>query len=116
MLQLLSYDWPGNVRELQNVIERAVIVSVAGPLHLDLPGITAKMPSSMASPATPTSNAEFRVVHEEKKREQDRANILVALKKTNWKIAGKHGAAELLGLRPSTLASRMKRLGIIRGD
>jgi predicted ATPase/transcriptional regulator with GAF, ATPase, and Fis domain/tRNA A-37 threonylcarbamoyl transferase component Bud32 len=116
VLQLLHYDWPGNVRELQNVIERAVIVSGAGPLHLDLPSITAKVPPSMASPATPTSSAEVRVVHEDKKREQDRDNILAALQKTNWKIAGKHGAAELLGLRPSTLASRIKRLGIVRGD
>ena len=116
VLQLLSYDWPGNVRELQNVIERGVIVSRTGPLHLDLPAVTAKMSSSMATPATPTSSSDLRVVHEDKKREQDRNNILGALRTTNWKIAGKHGAADLLGLRPSTLASRIKRLGIVRGD
>ena len=83
VLQLLSYDWPGNVRELQNVIERAVIVSRNGPLQLDLPATTAKMSSSMASPATPTSRTDVRVVHEDKKREQDRGNIVAALQKTN---------------------------------
>lgn len=116
VLQLLSYDWPGNVRELQNVIERAVIVSGTGPLHLDLPSITSKMPSSNASPMPASPAAESRVVREDRKREQDRDNILAALRKTNWKISGQHGAAELLGLKPSTLASRIKRLGIVRED
>ena len=115
VLQLLSYDWPGNVRELQNVIERAVIVSGTGPLYLDLPAHTLKTVSSTGA-AAPTPRTDQRVVREDKKREQDRDNILAALLKTNWKIAGQHGAAELLGLRPSTLASRIKRLGIVRGD
>ena len=116
VLQLLSYDWPGNVRELQNVIERAVIVSGTGPLQLDLPATSETMSSPTVPPATPTSRTDVRVVHEDKKREQDRGNIVAALQKTNWKIAGKHGAADLVGLKPSTLASRIKRLGIVRGD
>ena len=116
VLQLLSYDWPGNVRELQNVIERAVIVSGTGSLQLDLPATTAGASSSTPPPTIAAPGTDLGVVREDKKRQQDRENILAALQKTNWKIAGRRGAAELLGLKPSTLASRIKRLGIVRGE
>ncbi len=109
--RLKNYHWPGNVRELENVIERAVIVSKAGRLHLDLPD-----PESQSqTPPIPVLQAveESRVLMTESERlERDRRMILKALEQAGGKVFGEGGAAELLGLKPTTLASRMKRLGI----
>ncbi len=109
--RLKNYHWPGNVRELENVIERAVIVSKAGRLHLDLPD-----PESQSqTPPIPVLQAveESRVLMTESERlERDRRMILKALEQAGGKVCGESGAAELLGLKPTTLASRMKRLGI----
>jgi transcriptional regulator with GAF, ATPase, and Fis domain len=100
-----AYDWPGNVRELQNVVERAAIVSGGGPLSLDLPpGVGGKRPAIPAAPGEVIPEIEWR------RRERD--NILAALKRAHFKISGSGGAAELLGINPGTLASRMKVLGI----
>jgi transcriptional regulator with GAF, ATPase, and Fis domain len=110
--QLKSYYWPGNIRELQNVIERAVILARGGVLQLELMlprGVTeagSALPSGAAA-LTPT-----RVIREEKWKERERANILAALRQTDGKIYGRSGAAELLGVKPNTLAYRMKVLGI----
>jgi transcriptional regulator with GAF, ATPase, and Fis domain len=105
-----GYDWPGNVRELQNVVERAVIVSRGGKLSLDLPhmGPTPAKPRS-AEPLLLSPNA---VIPEKEWRERARTNVLAALREANFRISGCGGAAELLGLNPSTLASRLKTLGI----
>jgi transcriptional regulator with GAF, ATPase, and Fis domain len=104
--QLVAYDWPGNVRELHNVLERAAIVSL-GPL-LDVCGLITP-PSSRPLAA---SGLEKEPSGGETLREREREHILSALGRSNWKIAGRGGAAELLGLHANTLRSRMQRLGI----
>src|SRR5262249_31181828 len=106
--RLRDYVWPGNVRELQHVIERSVIVSRNGPLQLDLPALRAPAPP-MAPPV-----AERRPLREDELRSLERRNLLQALERAKWRITGSGGAAELLGLRPSTLRDRMKALGIRR--
>lgn len=109
--RLKAYHWPGNIRELQNVIERAVITSIDGNLNLDraLPDL----PANSNSDAAPRS-ADRRVRSAKEIGQLERQNLLLAMETTGWRIAGKDGAAHLLGLKPSTLASRMKALGIQR--
>ena len=114
-LDLLErYDWPGNVRELSNVIERAVILSEGGSLRIDLVmGEDMPPPAPRASP--PSSAAtEPAVLSQRELKRQERDNVLAALETTKWRIYGPGGAAQLLGLKPTTLASRLKRLGIER--
>jgi transcriptional regulator with GAF, ATPase, and Fis domain len=113
---LQAYDWPGNIRELQNVIERAVIISQGGLLRTDLVLGNSMMPKSRIFESTvtarlPGSFAGLRH-HELKSRERD--NILLALESAGWKVYGPGGAAELLGLKPTTLAARMKVMRIQR--
>ncbi len=109
-----SYDWPGNVRELQNVVERAVIVSRGRKLSLDLPGDTKQPPRSI--PITPAADPTRPIIRESEWRAMARANVLAALRQCDSKISGKSGAAELLGLNPGTLASRLRALGINARD
>jgi transcriptional regulator with GAF, ATPase, and Fis domain len=100
---LMQYDWPGNVRELQNVIERALILNPGGPLnfdHLDAPRLHRAVDVCAGSE------------HIEKLDDAIARHIRLALKRTNGRIHGSGGAAELLGVNPSTLRSRMKKLGI----
>jgi len=109
---LRSYSWPGNVRELRNVIERALITSPDGSVRLGsiLPGS-----SSGATPAAVAKTAlSGGVLTDKDLREVERENILRALQATGWRVAGDAGAASLLGLKPSTLRSRMAALGIER--
>ena len=108
--QLLSYDWPGNVRELQNVIERAVITNRGGPLGFDLPSSGGSGPSASGI----TLSAEVGVVSDAEMRRWERDNVLRALERTNWRVYGPEGAAALLGVRATTLASRIKKLGLGR--
>jgi formate hydrogenlyase transcriptional activator len=108
--QLTAHDWPGNVRELQNTVERAVILSREGPLRFDLPrpdasGTTLAHPGTTPRPALLT--------RDELKR-QERDGIAAALRQTGGKIFGPGGAAELLGMKPTTLASRIAALRINR--
>lgn len=111
--KLQDYDWPGNIRELRNVIERAVIVSRGGALNFDLP---VKHSSSIPSPARPTEviGAEPEILTEPEMQRRERENLLAALRKTNWKIKGADGAAELLGVKPTTLITRMNKWGLKR--
>jgi PAS domain S-box-containing protein len=108
--ELQSYDWPGNVRELQNVIERAVIRSGNGRLEL---GLTR---SSSSRPVTRKIDRQVQpgVTSLAEVKEQERTLILEALAKTRGKIYGANGAAALLGLKPTTLSSRVHRLGLKR--
>jgi formate hydrogenlyase transcriptional activator len=99
--RLMAYDWPGNVRELQNVIERAVILSHSSTIAVDdmfLPG-----PTRTTQPEQSLHLGEL-----------ERSHILKVLDQTNWRIYGNGGAAELLGLNPETLRSRIRKLGIRR--
>jgi transcriptional regulator with GAF, ATPase, and Fis domain len=109
--RLKAYSWPGNVRELQNVIERAVITSIDGKLNLDR-----ALPDALLAPAAGDDlKTTYRGVRTAKELEQfEKENLVQALESTGWRIAGKDGAAQLLGLKPSTLTSRMKALGIER--
>lgn len=105
---LRAYDWPGNVRELENVVERAIITVRGGPLHFELPVATRRQePERDDAPAV-------KVRTEEELRTAERANIVATLNKTRWKVYGRGGAAELLGIKPGTLAARMKKLGLRR--
>jgi transcriptional regulator with GAF, ATPase, and Fis domain len=108
--KLQSYDWPGNIRELRNVIERAVIVSRGGALDFDLP--VRHSPPLLATREATSSEPEILTEPELQRRERE--NLLAALHKTNWKIRGADGAAELLGVKPTTLVTRMKKWGLQR--
>jgi transcriptional regulator with GAF, ATPase, and Fis domain len=108
---LVAYDYPGNVRELQNIIERALVLSGRdGELRLQLgrPAPRSRPPDSGPRPGT------GEVLSEESMRELERRNLLNALERSDYKIAGERGAARLLGISPSTLTYRMKQLGLER--
>ncbi len=105
--KLQNYDWPGNVRELRNVIERAVILARGGALDFDLPVSNRPLPARAATPAANAPQPELLTEAELQRRERD--NLLATLEKTNWKIKGPDGAAELLGVKPTTLLSRMEK-------
>jgi len=114
IIQLQAYDWPGNIRELRNVIERAVILARGGTLQFDLPSTDSKLPppSDASTPAGSPDAPDCLTDLEIRQRERD--NLLTALKKTGWRLKGRDGAAELLGLKPSTLRSRIKALNLRR--
>jgi transcriptional regulator with GAF, ATPase, and Fis domain len=97
MEALQRYDWPGNVRELRNVIERAIILSSGPILHVELP----------ASPTQETA-------HDMTLEAIERRHIVAVLDQVRWRIRGEGGAAQRLGLKPSTLESRITKLGIKR--
>ena len=104
--QLELYDWPGNVRELQNIIERAVITSRGGALHFSLSqDATAKVRQRPASDFA-------EVVPEEEMKRRERNNMMAALERTGGRIYGPNGAAALLGIKPTTLAARLKTFGL----
>ena len=111
--QLERYNWPGNVRELQNVIERGLILSGQQGLEFDIPQQgEGRVPSPHQE-----SNASLKrrpVVSEHEMRRWERDNTLAALQQADWKIYGKGGAAERLGLKPTTLVARIKKMGIQR--
>ena len=106
---LLAHDWPGNVRELKNVIERAVILSSGEQLRLDL-----AMPEVLSGAATVTVDTEpdRSYLTEPEMRDREKDNLLRVLEASGWKISGPSGAAERLGVKPSTLAYRMKVFGV----
>jgi len=119
MERLVGYDWPGNVRELENVIERAVILSRGIELEV-APGVLPEQDAIAPKLAAPSRSA-----HEEQRagvpspqsiKQVERDHILQVLMRTNWRIEGSEGAAALLNLNPSTLRSRMKKLGVQRSS
>ena len=111
-VQLLQrYDWPGNIRELQHVLERAAILAGDGKLRLDLPDMDQKEKVKRSS-AAEHSEATPKVLTVDQLRELERDNIRLALKLTNGKVYGQDGAAALLGMKPTTLASRIQSLNI----
>jgi DNA-binding NtrC family response regulator len=94
---LQAYPWPGNVRELRNIIERAMIITTGPVLHFDVPKI-----------------AESKTDQCMTLEEVEKRHIIEALNTTGWRVSGKDGAADVLGINPKTLESRMQRLGIQR--
>jgi len=106
--ELEAYPWPGNVRELQNVVERAVIRSRSGPLEFDLPGAAA------ATPIPQAAKGDRPVLTQAQWKQLERDNLRAALEATGWRVSGPHGAAVLLGMKPTTLASRIRALRIER--
>jgi transcriptional regulator with GAF, ATPase, and Fis domain len=116
---LQDYDWPGNVRELRNVIERTAIFAQGEALVFELP-VTGDLRSfpNEPSPHSPEledqDKLEPEYFTEAEIRRLERENILAILSKTGWKIKGIDGAAELLGVKPTTLVSRMEKLGLKR--
>jgi PAS domain S-box-containing protein len=97
MERLQQYPWPGNVRELRNQVERGMIVSDGHSLRIDLPG------GDLGPTSLPVTLEEV-----------ERKHICAVLERVQWRVSGKGGAAEILGLLPTTLHSRMKKLGISR--
>jgi PAS domain S-box-containing protein len=108
--RLQAYLWPGNIRELQNVIERAIIVSKGNRLQFSVPGETVE--TDTLSKISAGEEAETIPFTETERLARDRKNIIAALRLCNGKISGESGAAELLGIKPTTLASRMKSLSV----
>jgi transcriptional regulator with GAF, ATPase, and Fis domain len=102
MERLVAYDWPGNVRELEHVIERALILS---------PGSTLMVEELVSVPG---AAAPLNAGGSQQMADAERAHILRVLRDCGWKVKGNGNAAERLGLNPSTLRSRMKKLGIER--
>jgi DNA-binding NtrC family response regulator/ligand-binding sensor domain-containing protein len=100
MNMLQTYNWPGNVRELENIIERAIITSKGKNLTLS---------DWLPKTETVANNDEILTIQENEKQ-----HIIKALEKTDWKISGENGAAEILGIKRTTLEARMKKLNIQR--
>jgi transcriptional regulator with GAF, ATPase, and Fis domain len=98
LLALQQYPWPGNIRELRNVVERAMITTDGPVLSIELPSTPARRSGS--------SSRSLKVV--------ERDYVLAVLQQTGWRVRGPRGAAVVLGLPPTTLENRMKRLGIVR--
>ena len=95
MEALVAYEWPGNVRELRNLVERAMILTTGPTIRI--------YPEIEIDEVTSRSIASA-----------ERTRILQILQNTGWRIRGPHGAAARLGLKPTTLESRIKKLGIAR--
>jgi len=116
MSRLCAYSWPGNIRELQNVIERAVVLSKGPVLEIERSALfdfppaepVASIPARSPTLASPPSSSVRSL------EEVERQHIVDVLTQANWRIEGDRGAAKLLNLRPSTLRSRMQKLGIVR--
>lgn len=118
--QLQAYRWPGNIRELQNVIERAIIICQNNKLSFDLPNSTAdnliaNAATQSEKEVTMTRNklSEPQAYSEDERLERDRKNIQLALAACKGRISGENGAAQLLGIKPTTLTSRIKKWGIV---
>ena len=115
--RLVSYSWPGNVRELENVIERAVILSRGSELEVApdvLPEVAAVARTLAAAPRPTLEEKRPKAPLPQSIDQVERNHILEVLMLTNWRIEGTEGAAALLNMNPSTLRSRMKKLGVQR--
>jgi DNA-binding NtrC family response regulator len=110
---LLGYDWPGNIRELRNVIERAVIFARGGALDFDVPAFGSFVdPTSFGLQEVEQAEPEY--ITEVEMRRRERQNLFTVLQKADWRIKGVDGAAELLGVNPTTLISRIGKMGLKR--
>lgn len=113
--QLEAYSWPGNVRELQNALERARIVAANGNLRFDgLGGAPSSTAEKRRHRVEVAATSPGSVKTREQLRDEERANLENALAACGGKVFGPEGAAKLLGMKPTTLASRLKALGVVR--
>jgi DNA-binding NtrC family response regulator len=110
---LQGYDWPGNIRELRSVIERAVIFARGGALDFDLPAVDSWPDPTPAAPRL-GDRADLEYLTDSEMQRLERENLFAVLEKTGWKIKGIDGAAELLGVKPTTLISRIGKMGLKR--
>ncbi len=110
---LQGYDWPGNIRELRNVIERGVLFAQGGPLVFDVPGTGTSVDLTSLGPRN-VVQAEPEFLTESEMRRRERENLFSVLQKAGWRIKGVNGAAELLGVKPTTLFARIEKLGLKR--
>ena len=110
---LRSYEWPGNIRELRNVIERAAIFARGGALVFDLAQNWTSADFTSFGPLN-SDRPEPDYLTESEMRRRERENLLAILEKTGWRIKGIDGAAELLGVKASTLVARVKKMGFKR--
>lgn len=97
---LTDYHWPGNIRELENLVQRSLIMS---------PGRTLVLGDWLRGKPSANQKAGLMTVEE-----TERAHMTAVLEKTHWKVSGENGAARLLDMIPTTLDSRMRKLGIKR--
>jgi DNA-binding NtrC family response regulator len=110
---LQSYEWPGNIRELRNVIERAAIFARGGALEFDLAQNGTSADLTTFGPLN-SDRPEPEYLTESEMRRRERENLLAILEKTGWRIKGIDGAAELLGVKATTLVARVKKMGFKR--
>jgi transcriptional regulator with GAF, ATPase, and Fis domain len=115
LAELEAYDWPGNVRELRNVLERAVITTPHSATRIVLPPLQREGSTRPPSDRPPPASQRRSVLAEADMRRLERDNLLAALEATGGRVYGRGGAAELLGVKPTTLASRLKKLGSTSG-
>jgi formate hydrogenlyase transcriptional activator len=113
MERLMDYPWPGNIRELENVLERAVILATGNALEIG-PDFLPVSSSATSKPSLSTGAAQAAEDQQQSLETVERNYILTTLHQTNWVVTGPRGAAKLLGLHPSTLRNRLKKLGISR--
>ncbi|MCK5703509.1 MAG: sigma-54-dependent Fis family transcriptional regulator, partial [Cyclobacteriaceae bacterium] len=106
IIKLQDYDWPGNVRELENVLERAIISSEGDTIKLDDNQLKSSLSKHII--LDPIANSITKLSDSQKN------HIIKVLEECDWKINGEEGAANKLGMPPSTLRSKMKKLGIVR--
>jgi transcriptional regulator with GAF, ATPase, and Fis domain len=110
---LQGYDWPGNIRELRSVIERAVIFARGGALDFDLPVVDSSLDPTPIPPRL-SDKGDLEYLTDSEMQRLERENLFAVLEKTGWKIKGIDGAAELLGVKPTTLISRIGKMGLKR--
>jgi DNA-binding NtrC family response regulator len=110
---LQRYDWPGNIRELRSVIERAVIFAGGGALEFDLP-LSESSPETIPAAPRLGERADLKYLTDSEMQRLERENLFNVLEKTGWKIKGTEGAAELLGVKPTTLISRIEKMALKR--
>jgi transcriptional regulator with GAF, ATPase, and Fis domain len=110
--RLQAYDWPGNIRELQNVIERAIIFAQTGALSFDFLRLERSKSRGSVDLFPSTLRPDPMILTESELKRRERESIVAALAQANGKISGPRGAAELLGMKPTTLTSRIKALGL----
>ena len=114
--QLQNREWPGNVRELKNAIERSVITSRRNSLQIDLGRARESGAVMLSAPHASTSTTTVEFLSDEEMRRRERDNLAAALRASGGRIYGPGGAAELLGVKPTTLNARIRKWGLGKSE